>query len=109
MNKIVKYLNKNLEVKENFLAELESEDELLKRLTIYIQELIDTDFQYFLWTLYKIDVNEKKVKETIKKDPQNASEIIAKLIIERVKEKIKTREEYRDKDDNSKEDDWIFL
>jgi len=109
MNKITTYLNKSLEIKEGLLENIEDENQLLELLTKYIQELIDTDFQYFLWTLYKIDVNEKKVKDTIKKDPQNSSEIIAKLIIERVKEKIITREKYKEEDENKKEDDWIFL
>lgn len=107
MKKITTFLKTSLSIKEELLEKIEDENQLLKLLTRYIQELIDTDFQYFLWMLYKIDVNENKVKETIKKNPQNSSEIIAKLIIERVKEKIITREKYK-AEDESEDDDWIF-
>ena len=107
MKKITTFLKTSLSIKEELLEKIEDENQLLKLLTRYIQELIDTDFQYFLWMLYKIDVNENKVKETIKKNPQNSSEIIAKLIIERVKEKIITREKYKAEDES--EDDWIFM
>jgi len=106
MNKLKKYLHQNLEINHALLQKVQDENELLNLLTKYIQEIIDSDFQYFLWLLYKIDVDEKKIKETIKKDPQNSSETIAKLIIERIKEKMKTREKFRNKD---KEDDWIFM
>ncbi len=108
MKKTITYLQNNLEVKETLLSNIENENDLLEKLTIYIQELIDTDFQYFLWVLYKIDVDEKKVRETIKKDPQNSSKLIAQLIIDRVNEKIITREKYKEEDDRE-EGDWIFL
>ena len=108
MKKIITFLNNSLEIKEELLVKIQTEDELLSLLARYIQELIDSDFQYFLWILYKIDVNENKVKETIKQNPQNSSEIIAQLILERVKEKIITREKYKSEDDG-KDGDWIFM
>lgn len=106
MNSLVKQINKTFELKEKVLLQIHTEEELINVLSIYIQELINKDFDHLLWLLYKIDVNEKKVKQAIAESETDQAHItIAKMIIAREKSKIKTREKYKS---DAKEDDWIF-
>jgi len=58
--------------------------------------LLDHDFARLLDILYRIDVNEEKVKNMLAKQAgTNSSEILADLIIERQIEKAKTRIKFR--------------
>lgn len=65
----------------------------------FINHLISTDFNRLLTILYRVDVEEKKVKAALAEgdnDPaKSAGHIIAALLVERQVEKIKVREEYR--------------
>jgi hypothetical protein len=70
--------------------------EFLTWLTAAVQHLIDTDFERFLNTLYRIDVDEIKVKLAFT-SKTNVAEAIATLIIERELQKVETREKYRSK------------
>lgn len=93
---------------ENLIQiELKSNQEeiILKKLSNYIDELIKKDFASLIQLLYKIDINEKKIKENLANNTtQTESEIIAKMIIEREKEKINTRNLNKETENN----DWIF-
>ncbi len=72
-----------------------------------INELIDTDFQSLLFLLYKIDVNEEKLKGALNEHIGfDAAPIIADLIIERQLEKIKSREKYSNSNTFSDEEKW---
>ncbi len=107
MKELIKQLNKAFEIKNELMLEVKNEKDLVLLLSKYIQELINTNFEQLLWLLYRIDVAENKVIETINNSkPENASLIIAEMIIERQKEKIETRKKYSDK--TNKNDDWIF-
>jgi hypothetical protein len=83
-------------------------DKLQKQLTIYINQLIQTDFQLLITLLYRIDVSELKLKKLLEEHTdENAGNIIAKLIIERQLQKIKTRKQFSKRDDNiSEEEKW---
>lgn len=107
MQSIVNQINKSLEIREDLLEKVKNENELLDLLTIYIQELINKDFEHLLWLLYRIDVGEKKVKAAIEKSaPDEAAKIIAEHILVREKEKVATRKKYSSED--SETIDWIF-
>lgn len=107
MQSIVNQINKSLEIREDLLEKITNEEELLDLLTQYIQELINKDFEHLLWLLYRIDVGEKKVKEAINNSaPAEASQIIAKHILLREKEKVVTRKKYSS--ENKEDSDWIF-
>lgn len=72
-----------------------------------INELIDTDFQSLLFLLYKIDVNEEKLKLALNNHIGfDAAPIIADLIIKRQIEKIKSREKYSNSHTSSEEEKW---
>ncbi len=80
---------------ENFLAEK-------------INALIKDDFNLLIQILYRIDVNEARLKQVLKDNPnEDAGKIIAALLIERQLQKINTREQFKRKNDNfSDEEKW---
>ena len=74
-------------------AEVSSQDEFLKLLTRVIQHLLDTDFERLMHGLYRIDVDENRVKMAMATD--NIAENIARLIIARELQKVETRRKYK--------------
>ena len=71
-------------------------DELRNRLAIYINDLIINDFQKLVNILYRIDVDEKKLKSILNTEPgRDAADIITGLIIERELQKIETRKKFK--------------
>jgi hypothetical protein len=68
--------------------------ELHNILSAYINQLIQNDFQKLVQLLYRIDVNEIKLRQVLKENPdKDAAPIISNLIIERQIQKIKSREQ----------------
>ncbi len=102
---LVKEINKNLAIA---LPDGISVDELQIQLGAFINQLIQTDFQKLISLLYRIDVSEPKLKQLLHQHPQeDAGKIIAALIIERQVQKIKTRQQFRWRDDNfTGEEKW---
>lgn len=78
------------------------------QLVAFVNGLITDDFNQLITLLYRLDINEKKLKQTLADHPdQNAGELIAKLIIDRQEEKKKSREAFKQKDlDGSEEERW---
>ncbi|MGB0884936.1 MAG: hypothetical protein ACPGR5_00775 [Chitinophagales bacterium] len=106
MKEILAQISKSFELKDELIAKVDNEEKLIHLLSLYIQELINTDFEHLLYLLYKIDVGEKKVKEAIMNSkPEEAHIIIAKMILKREKEKVETRKKYKVNKENT---DWIF-
>lgn len=81
-----------------------SNEQTRKRLMDLINELIQKDFNALLQLLYRIDVDEKKIRTYLKenKDLDSAS-ILADMIIERQQQKMKSRKQFRTKTDDSEE------
>ena len=70
--------------------------ELHEKLSLFINDLIQNNFQKLIALLYKVDVDENKLKRILKEDTgKDAAVIIARLIIERELQKIKTRKQYK--------------
>ncbi len=64
----------------------------LQQLTAHISHLINTDFSSLVHLLYRVDVHEKKLKDTLSKHKnEDAAKIIANMIVERQIEKIQSR------------------
>jgi hypothetical protein len=83
-----------------------SYEELKEKLTVYINQLINADFERLVYHLYRIDVKEEKMRQLLEqKDGENAAALIADLIIERLAEKIKSRQQFRQRDNNIGEDE----
>ena len=76
-------------------------------LAIYLNELINNDFEYLLTILYRIDVDEKRLRALLASQPgENAGELIAHLIIERQEQKIKSREQFKPPTNIPEEEKW---
>ncbi len=98
---LVEHINTSLEIS---LPETISGEELRERLARHINHLINTDFEKLIYYLYRIDVNENKMRMLLeKKEGENAAGLIADLIIERQAEKIKSRQQF-DRRDNAFDD-----
>ena len=104
-NELTEIINQELGL---LLPEKISADEMRRRLSIHINYLIEHDFQKLVSVLYRVDVNEKKLKHLLKENiEEDAGLIIADLIIERQLQKIKSRKEFRRKDDHiADEEKW---
>lgn len=67
-----------------------------------ISRLITNNYQQFLNTLYKIDVNEQKLKQELAKvDPSKYTEIVTHLVLQRELQKVLLRNIYSAKNDFS--------
>ena len=76
---------------------IESYDSLKEYLTQKVAELMDNDFERFLNSLYRIDINERKIKEVlIDKNILSIPGKITDLIIERQIERIKYQRMYKE-------------
>ena len=88
------------------LPEKRSLEELKVFLSGYIDHLISNNPDKLVSILSRVDVSEKELKANLQNKEENASSIIAQMIIERQMEKIKTRERYRSNDDISEDEKW---
>jgi hypothetical protein len=90
------------------IAEKLSYGEINRQLSTYINTLIKDDFDKLITYLYRIDVNEQKLKSLLQQNPnEDAGNIIATLIIERQQQKIKTREQFSRRDSSfDTEEKW---
>lgn len=78
-------------------------EETKKRLMDLINELIQKDFNALVQLLYRIDVDEKKIRVYLKENKnQDSASVLADLIIDRQQQKIKSRQEFQTK--NKKDD-----
>ena len=89
---LIQIINKQI---DSNLTDDISNHELIQKLTAFINDLILNDFQRLITILYRVDVDEKKLKRILKENTgTDAGEIIATLIIEREIEKIETRKQF---------------
>lgn len=105
-------------MKEEFLIQLINEslgiaipdnlpkETLHERLSDYVNQMIESDFERLVNLLYRIDVDEEKLRDLLLKNQgQDAGSIIAGLIIERQINKLKSKESFRrvQRDDGGEE------
>jgi hypothetical protein len=102
---LIQTINKELAIQ---LPEKISPEELRNLLKEEINHLIQNDFQKLVSVLYRIDVNERKLKYLLQENVgEDAAVIIADLIIERQLQKIKSRRQFGRRDDTiSDEEKW---
>ena len=73
-----------------------------------IAELIDGDFEKLLWILYRVDINENKVRETLAQNSlTNGPEMLAEMIVKRQLEKAATRKAFSTQKPDDDEDLWL--
>jgi hypothetical protein len=101
---LVSDINQSLEIS---LPATISSEELREKLVAHINYLINHDFEKLVYYLYRIDVNESKMKKLLdQKKGENAAGLIADLIIERQLEKIKSRKATKGNNNIPDNDKW---
>ncbi len=84
---------------EEFSLLTDSDINTLKEFKLFLTEklsdLMVKNFDEVLKILYRIDINEIKVKNVIQSNNNYKAPLLADLIIERQLQKVKTREKYK--------------
>ncbi|HEY8896398.1 MAG TPA: hypothetical protein VIM79_16340 [Niastella sp.] len=84
-----------------------SKQKLLQELAVAINHLIQTDFAQLINILYRIDISERTLKETLQQHVnEDAGMLIARLIIERQLQKQKVRAQFRSQENIPDDDKW---
>ena len=83
-------------------------EQLHEKLSSEINNLINHDFEKLIFYLYRIDVHEDKMRTMLENNNgENAATLIANLIIERQLQKIKSRQQFSQRDyDIDDEEKW---
>ena len=98
------YLQKELSIE---LAGKMSLEQLKEQLSQHISYLINHNFRNLVNLLYRIDVNEARLRLLLNENTaKDAARIISGLIIERQLQKIKTRNYFKANDAESDEEKW---
>lgn len=94
---LIEKLEKDFSLQGNTLPASTDLDSVRDHLIERIKILIDRDFEKFLNTLYRIDVNELKVHAVLTSaEKTEIPDRLADLIIERQLQRLKTQQLYRD-------------
>ncbi len=89
------------------LPENISFDKLREAVAAQISPLISGDFNKLLSILYRIDVNENKLKVLLNQNPDtDAALLIADLIIERQLQKLESRRMFNRREDIKEDEKW---
>jgi hypothetical protein len=92
-------ISKDFKIDDPLSTEVESniaEDELKEYLKHKIMDLMENNLERFLNTLYRIDVDENKVRDIFKKKSGfDIAESLADLIIQRQIQRVKTQQMYK--------------
>jgi len=88
------------------LPQKRSMEELKLLLSGYLDHLISNNPDKLVSILSRVDVSEKILKTNLEKQKENASSIMAQMIIDRQMEKVKTREQYKSSGDIPENEKW---
>jgi hypothetical protein len=84
-----------------------SQQELREQLAAHINHLINTDFEKLVFYLYRIDVDETKMRRLLEqREGENAARLIADLIIERQLQKMESRKKFSSGEKAEGEESW---
>jgi hypothetical protein len=101
---LVLYINQSLEIE---LPVSVSQQELRGQLAAHINHLINTDFEKLVFYLYRIDVDETKMRHLLEqREGENAAGLIADLIIERQLQKMESRKKFSSDRGGEEEERW---
>ncbi len=85
----------------------ENPEEIFKQLTTQIAWMIEHKLDFLLSLLYRLDVSEQKINLALApQSPVPADQALAILILERQKQRMETKERYRQFTQNKGENDW---
>jgi hypothetical protein len=101
---LVTDINQSLEIE---LPLSVSKEELREQLAAHINYLINHDFEKLVFYLYRIDVDETKMRRLLEqREGENAAGLIADLIIERQLQKMESRKKFSSGGDVEGEGTW---
>jgi len=101
---LISDINQSLEIS---LPDTISLEELKQKLALHINNLINHDFEKLVYYLYRVDVNENKMRQVLEqKEGENSAGLIADLIIERQLQKIKSRKESKSNNEIPDDEKW---
>ena len=82
-------------------------DDLKRLLAQKLNELIESDFSQLVQLLYKIDIDEARLRSLLKQNAGNdTGYLLAELIIERQFQKIKSRLENKQDENINEDEKW---
>lgn len=81
-----------------------TEEQLLEMITNRVAYYLDVDKGLLLSYLYRLDIDERKIEKTLLETEEHASVAIARLILERQKQRIETKKKYK----QEPIEDWDF-
>lgn len=100
-------MNDNIKQELEKIFNVQLKENSFKQLVHYIQSLIQSDFEKLIFLLYKIDVSENNLKKILHQNTNtNTAEIIAAMIVERLEEKIKTKQSFKPNTIVDDEEKW---
>ena len=70
------------------------EESVIQLFTVRVEEMIRDDLDLLLSTLYRLDVEEDKIQHALQSSTIPPARGIAMLILDRQKERLKTRKSY---------------
>lgn len=93
---------------------MSTDNELLKledlgpeQLAEFIHQLIDKDFSRLVQLLYRLDVSEAKLRSVLLEHPTgDAGEMIAQLILERIDQREKNKQLFKQQGDIPEDEKW---
>lgn len=78
-----------------------------EQLAEFIHQLIDKDFSRLVQLLYRLDVSEAKLRSVLLEHPtRDAGEMIAQLILERIAQREKNKQLFKQQDDIPEDEKW---
>jgi hypothetical protein len=89
------------------LSTCQNEKELQQKLAAEINDLILNDFSKLVRILYRLDINEQRLKKILQENSgRDAGELIAGMMLEREIQKLKTRALTQPKTDIPDDEKW---
>jgi len=83
-----------------------ADETLVEYMTGRIEELMATQFESLMSMMYRLDVDEGKIRRALNPtNPENPAKGLARLIVLRQKQRMATREKYK----QNSPDDWIDI
>lgn len=103
----IKMLNEQFDFADDSQLPMDlSYDRLVEKIASIVDQLVSKDPERFIWTLYRMDVSEPKVKAALGDHAiDDSCKVVAELIIERQIQRVKTREFYKDAFKDAGEDE----
>jgi hypothetical protein len=89
------------------LSGCQNQQDLLKSLAAQINHLIQADFHRLVAFLYRQDISELKLRQTLEENTdKDAGELIASLVVERQLQKLQTRQAFKPQQDIPEDEKW---